>query len=105
FYFATPGDLRTRPGFLPGLDLKAAGGYVVAPPSLHASGRRYEWVPDYPEEPQPMPGWLLDLVQERARVNGNGTAPPAADIIPEGRRNETLTSLAGTMRRRGMEEP
>jgi len=104
-YLAAPGDLRTRPGFLPGLDLKAAGGYVVAPPSLHASGRRYEWVPDYPEEPQPMPGWLLDLVQERARVNGNGAAPPADDIIPEGRRNETLTSLAGTMRRRGMEEP
>ena len=104
-YLAAPSDLRTRPGFMPGLDLKAAGGYVVAPPSLHASGRRYEWVPDYPEEPQPMPGWLLDLVQGRVRVNSNGARPPADDIIPEGRRNETLTSLAGTMRRRGMEEP
>jgi hypothetical protein len=29
-------------GFL-GVDLKADGGYVVAPPSLHASGRTYEW--------------------------------------------------------------
>jgi hypothetical protein len=33
---------------LPGLDLKADGGYVIAPPSLHASGRRYRWV----EEPE-----------------------------------------------------
>ena len=104
-YLAAPSDLRTRPGFRPGLDLKAAGGYVVAPPSLHASGRRYEWLPDYPEEPQPIPGWLLALVQERAHANGNGAAPPADNIIPEGRRNDTLTSLAGTMRRRGMEEP
>lgn len=27
-----------------GLDVKGRGGYVVAPPSLHASGNRYEWV-------------------------------------------------------------
>jgi Primase C terminal 1 (PriCT-1) len=31
-------------------------------------------------------------------------APPAGEIIPQGRRNATLTSLAGTMRRRGMTE-
>jgi hypothetical protein len=28
-----------------GIDLKGDGGYVVAPPSLHASGRRYEFEP------------------------------------------------------------
>ena len=26
-----------------GVDLRADGGYVLVPPSLHASGRRYEW--------------------------------------------------------------
>lgn len=31
---------------LPGVDLRAAGGYVVAPPSLHVSGTRYRWVSD-----------------------------------------------------------
>jgi hypothetical protein len=38
------GDLPARSGFRPGLDLKSEGGYVVAPPSLHASGARYEWI-------------------------------------------------------------
>ena len=28
---------------MPGIDLKTDGGYVVAPPSLHATGRRYSW--------------------------------------------------------------
>ena len=31
-------------GDLPGIDLRATGGYVVAPPSLHVSGNRYEWL-------------------------------------------------------------
>lgn len=37
------GDVTARKRLRPGLDLQAAGNYVVAPPSLHASGRRYEW--------------------------------------------------------------
>ena len=32
-----------RVKILPGVDWRGKDGYVVAPPSLHASGRRYEW--------------------------------------------------------------
>jgi putative DNA primase/helicase len=28
----------------PGLDIRAEGGFVVAPPSLHISGNRYAWI-------------------------------------------------------------
>ena len=28
----------------PGIDVRAAGGYIVAPPSLHESGQEYAWV-------------------------------------------------------------
>ncbi|MGH2755131.1 MAG: bifunctional DNA primase/polymerase [Actinomycetota bacterium] len=31
-------------GDLPGIDVRADGGYIVAPPSLHASGERYRWL-------------------------------------------------------------
>ena len=43
-YFRHPGS-RTpnRVGIRPGIDLRGDGGCVVAPPSVHASGRRYAW--------------------------------------------------------------
>jgi len=34
---------RTRVRFVDGVDIKAEGGYVVAPPSLHPAGVRYEF--------------------------------------------------------------
>jgi len=41
----------------PGLDVKAVGGYVVAPPSLHGSGERYAWLVLDDDAP-PLPRWL-----------------------------------------------
>jgi hypothetical protein len=41
-YFAHPGGLtRNRAGLVQGIDLRGDGGYVVAPPSIHPSGRPY----------------------------------------------------------------
>ncbi|HLH70553.1 MAG TPA: bifunctional DNA primase/polymerase [Candidatus Dormibacteraeota bacterium] len=44
----------------PGLDVRAEGSTIVAPPSLHASGRRYRWLRPA-LEPPPAPAWLLEL--------------------------------------------
>lgn len=44
----------------PGLDVRSAGGYVVAPPSIHPNGRRYRWrIRGIPLAP--WPAWLLAL--------------------------------------------
>jgi|GEM_PF-5210948 len=61
-YFQYDPALRTGVGLLPGLDLKSDGGYVVAPPSVHASGKQYRWIVP-PETPlAPAPSWLFALV-------------------------------------------
>ena len=102
-YFRHPEQLvRTGIRVAPGLDVKAAGGYVVAPPSLGANGKPYEWIvsPEDAELAHP-PGWLIEIL-ERGRPKG--PAGPVGERIPPGQRNQELTSIAGTMRRRGMGE-
>lgn len=44
----------------PGIDFRGQSGYIVAPPSIHPNGHRYEWRRDG-ELPPPTP-WLDDLV-------------------------------------------
>ncbi len=44
----------------PGLDVRADGGSIVAPPSLHAAGGRYGWLKPG-VEPPPAPEWLIRL--------------------------------------------
>ena len=47
------------------------------------------------------PEWFLRLLWETQKPRANGSAA-IGGAIPEDQRNDTLTSLAGTMRRRGM---
>lgn len=102
-FFKHPGSqlkVPSRNGALgPGLDVKGDGGYVVIPPSLHSSGRRYQWN-GLTFDVAPLPDWLLTLLADQPRQDA--ARPGDAAPIPEGRRNVELTSLAGAMRRRGM---
>lgn len=48
------------------LDVRAEGGYVVLPPSVHPSGRPYQWVGSVREAVE-APAWLLDLIDPPRR--------------------------------------
>lgn len=100
-YFQHPGGHVPSPiGIRPGIDVRADGTFVVAPPSLHHSGERYEWeVEHHPDDREvaPPPQWLSEIIRNRP---AQSTVLPSR--IPKGERNATLTSLAGSMRRRGM---
>jgi len=89
----------------PGLDIRGDGGYIVAPPSCHESGRDYAWeAAHHPDDVDLVeaPSWLWGLFSKNGgKAKG---ADPIGDRILSGSRNSTLASLAGTMRRRGASE-
>jgi putative DNA primase/helicase len=102
YFFAHPGvPIKNAVGTLgPGLDLQGDGGYIIASPSLHRSGRRYTWeLTAHPEDTPlaPMPDWLVALC--RMTVTGHG--PDAGAPIATGQRNRTLFQLGCSMRARG----
>jgi putative DNA primase/helicase len=88
------------------VDFLSDGCQVVVPPSRHRSGREYQWVVPLEEGIADIPAALLDLV--RAAAKANGGTPRQAERVGERilakTRNSTLTSVAGSMRRRGMTE-
>jgi hypothetical protein len=99
FVFRLPEGVEPhRAKLAPGIDLKAEGGYLVAPPSVHSSGRRYEVEKNvYIAE---APAWL---VEELTRAEGEAPRVPVdfqayrdrkasagGTAIVEGERNERL---------------
>jgi hypothetical protein len=117
FYFRHPAGekIGNRASMAPGLDVRGENGYVVAPPSLHACGQRYEWIvsPDTPlAEPPP---WLLSMLgigpaNSQPTNNSDGitlTMQSGTDDlhshhgVGEGQRNAMLCKLIGVHLARG----
>jgi hypothetical protein len=104
-YFRMPDcKLRNSAGKLArGIDVRSDGGYVLVPPSLHPSGRRYAWSVDSAKAFASAPQWLLDRI---VTPGGKPVTMPIAECrdlfhnaISEGRRNDTIARIVGHMLR------
>lgn len=99
--------LTVAVGFAPGLDYRGAGGYVIAPPSIHpTTGRAYEW--EASSTPTsvplaPLPDWLHRLMLQGKRDKPKQTkSKEAPGKVTEGRRNEEMFHLAASLRAKGL---
>ncbi len=101
-YFAVTDGTEIRGRRLgPGVELKAAGNYVVAPPSMHFSGRQYQWkVGD--GKVAMAPAWLLSFTGSSNGAGRQEDPEPEPDWVttllrgvPEGERHESAKRLAG----------
>jgi hypothetical protein len=109
YYFRYPSGHKVKSSTLraagTGLDVKADAGGVVAPPSRHETGQLYFWAAGASPDDVPLadlPPWLLAVVTDQHSSDARSDEIAVGGAIPQGRRHETLVSLAGTMRRRGM---
>jgi hypothetical protein len=102
YYYQLPDSaVPSIVGVADGVDIKAEGGYVVAPPSVHPSGRCYQWVipprglDPFGAEPAPPPAWLMELLSKhRAR---SGTLARIVQGVPQGQRNISSAALIGKL--------
>jgi hypothetical protein len=79
-YFLAPVEIRNDAGrkLGPGLDIRGEGGQVVAPPTLHPNGRRYEWATDQGIGEITIahaPTWLITLLTTGPKTPTPTTAP------------------------------
>ena len=118
YHLYLEGELPSRPAFRPGLDLKSSGGLVVAPPSLHGCGKRYEWL-DPGEGVRVVPPWLAKLLAPQRAARSPLDRPVQAGtprrrryvekaiececldlaLTPEGARNDALNRAAFSLSR------
>ena len=98
-YYSVPKGTNVRSRKLAeDVDLKADGGYVAAPPSVHPSGARYRWISGR-SEMAPLPDDLIeaDPTPQPSRRREGSAIGLETGPIPEGSRNETLTRIAGRL--------
>jgi hypothetical protein len=93
--------LRKHVGY--DIDVKGAGGYVVAAGSSHPSGATYQI--EHDTEPVEIPTWLVELLTEKRADSGAGTSTETTGKIGYGDRHQTLLSYAGRLRKRGLSYP
>jgi Bifunctional DNA primase/polymerase, N-terminal len=79
----------------PGVDIKADGGYVVAPPSVHPVTRRpYRWLGSPGDELTPLPGFWAERLREPTRPP---RSPQAVSIPAYGRGGYAQAALCGEL--------
>ena len=101
-YFKANGRAgRNAVGILKGengsrVDIRADGGFIVAPPSTHpVTGRCYSWeLPPWIIPLAPAPAWIQDAVTDRDRPQEAKDQPHPTWVtelmrgVPEGQRND-----------------
>jgi hypothetical protein len=99
YYFQLPkAHIRSATAIAEGLDIRAEGGYVVIPPSIHPSGRPYSWVipplgvDPFGAEPAPPPSWLMELLSKHRARSAHELAR-IVQGVPEGNRNNAAASF------------
>ena len=101
-YFKCPNPIPSRANIRPGIDIKAEGGYVVAPNSRHVSGKRYLFSGLLPS---PLPAALVDLILGGIQLDKLRVGDPIKVLLrngkPKGERSQTISAVISALIKAG----
>lgn len=100
-FFKSSKKITNRTGILEGVDIRGEGGYIVAPPSTHANGHKYEW--EYsPDDFELVEAdeVVYKLLETDKREKAESFKLP--EIIISGKRNETIFRFACSLQAKGL---
>ncbi|WP_341984049.1 bifunctional DNA primase/polymerase [Rossellomorea oryzaecorticis] len=107
-FFKYEEDVKNKVGFLPGVDIRSDGGYIVAAPSRHISGRDYEWELSSSPSNTPiaeLPEYFKHMLKEQKTEQRKPTDYWLNLLSGEGEggRNHATASLTGYLLRKNIE--
>lgn len=102
-YYRTTHKCSSKTGVIKNVDIRAEGGYIVLPPSIHPNGNRYTWVDDFNFDKICVAN---DIVCKLICANHKSPSASAGNdnIIPQGTRNDTLYRRGCSMQGRGLDD-
>lgn len=95
YYFTSDLAIKNKAGILPGIDVRGEGGYVIAPPSVHPTGKAYEWILS-PQDISIMkfPDWIFQVASKKQNTSDWQRVLWG---VSEGERNTSATRVVGKL--------
>lgn len=101
YYFLFEEGIQNSASIRPGIDIRGEGGYVVAPPSSHNSGKNYEWINGPDNTPLiSLPAFIKDWTKESknfVKVPNSKWDKKLLNGASEGNRNDSAASVVGKL--------
>ena len=101
FYRHTGENICNSVKTYPGVDVRGDGGYVAVSPSIHPSGKRYQWVGSVNNGSNHLPLFPKALFQSTSQpgvLPSTGWATDALDKLDKGNLHDTTIRLLGKFR-------